>query len=146
MKRKKKWLILALLCAALLSLFLFRGHFEKLILEMTLPGEWTLLAGGGFDFLVFDTNGTVMISDSKDETPYMASWHLECSNSAQKQSFWTHPNVILVVDDEEYGIELHLESSLDELYADGKKVYPSLFSFYFDLTFGEGGGLYVRPY
>ena len=146
MKRKKKWLILALFCVVLLSLFLFRGHFEKMILEKTLPGEWTLLAGGGFDFCEFDTNGTVMITNSPDQTPYMASWHLECSNSAQRQSFWSHPNVILVVDDEEYGIRLNLDSSLNGLYADGKQVYPSLFSFSFSLTFGEGGGQYVRPY
>ena len=146
MKQKKKWLLLAFLCVVILSLFLFRGHVEKLILEKTLPGEWTLLAGGGFDSCAFDTNGTVMIINSPDKAPYVTSWHLECSNTAQRQSFWSHPNVILVIGDKEYGIELNLDSSLSNLYENGRQVYTSLFSFSFSLTFGEGGGQYVRPY
>ena len=146
MKRKKKWLLLAFLCVMLLSIFLFRGHVEKLILEKTLPGEWVLLAGGGFDSCAFDTNGTVMIKVSPDQAPYMTSWHLECSNTAQKQSIWSHPNVILVIGDREYGIALNLNSSLGNLYQNGNQVYTSLLSFSFSLTYGEGGGEYVRPY
>lgn len=146
MKRKKKWLILALVCVALLSLYLFRGHIEKTILEKTLPGEWTLLAGGGFESCAFDTDGTMVITNSPGTAPYVTSWHLECANSAQRQSFWSHPNVILVAGDKEYGIELNLDSSLNGLYADEKQVYTSLLSFSFSLTFGEGGGQYVRPY
>ncbi len=146
MKRRRKWLILTLACVMLFSLYLFRGRIEKIILEKTLPGEWILLAGGGFESCVFDTNGTVMITNSPEIVPYVTSWHLECSNSAQRQSFWSHPNVILVVGDEEYGIGLILDSSLNGLYVDGKQVYTSLFSFSFSLTFGEGGGQYVRPY
>ena len=144
--RKKKWLILALACVVLISVFLFRGRIEKIILEKTLPGEWTLLAGGGFDTCKFNLDGTVKITESSETEPYVATWHLENANSAQRQRFWSHPDVILVIGIEQYGIELNLNSSLDGLYIDGKKVYTSLLSFTFSITFGEGGGQYVRPY
>ncbi|MBR0463639.1 MAG: hypothetical protein IJJ23_04560, partial [Clostridia bacterium] len=68
------------------------------------------------------------------------------ASSAQKQSYWSHPNVILIIGSEEYGIGLNLDSSLDGLYDNGKKVYKSLLSFSFSLMFSYGGGQYVRPY
>ena len=54
---------------------------------------------------------------------------------------------MLVVGDKKYGIDLDLNSSLIGLYVNGKKVYNSLLTLSFSLSFPlEGGGEYVRPY
>ena len=146
MKRIWKWLILVLVCIVLFSI-LFRGQIEKIILEKTLPGEWVLLAGGGFDACTFYKDGTVTIRSSSDSEPFTSTWHLEMARSDQKQKYSSHPNVMLVVGDEEYGIDLNLNSSLIGLYVNGKKVYNSLLTLSFSLSFPlEGGGEYVRPY
>ena len=146
MKRIWKWLILVLVCIVLSSI-LFRGQIEKIILEKTLPGEWVLLAGGGFDACTFYKDGTVTIRSSSDSEPYTTTWHLERASSNQKEEYTSHPNVMLVVGDKEYGIDLDLNSSLIGLYVNGKKVYNSLLTLSFSLSFPfDGGGEYVRPY
>ena len=142
MKRNKKWLILALVC--LIVFFWFCGPMEKMILKKTLPGEWTLLAGGGFETCVFDTDGTVTITESSGATPYEPSWHLEIANLEKRQRFWSHPNIILVVGDKEYGIGLGLEAV--EI-VDGRMVSSDSLELEFVLTFScDGGGEYIRSH
>ena len=112
---------------------------EKPILAQILPGYWEIWAGGGPKGFYFRDDGTVTVF-RYDSTSYETTWQLNGATELQKQEIWSHPQLVLQVGENTYGIHLELEGLTVN---GGERISEIPWSF--SLTIGEGGGGYIRP-
>jgi hypothetical protein len=75
-----------------------------------------------------------------DSTSYETTWQLNKATELQKQEIWSHPQLVLQVGENTYGIHLELEGLTVN---GGERISDTPWSF--SLTIGEGGGGYIRP-
>lgn len=112
---------------------------EKLILSQFLPGYWEIWAGGGADGFSFRDDGTVTVF-LHDSTSYETTWQLNDAIESQSQEIWSHPQLVLQLGEETYGIHL----GLDGLIIHGGEQISDI-PWSFSLIYFEGGGGYIRP-
>ena len=113
---------------------------EKPILAQILPGYWEIWAGGGPKGFYFRDDGTVTVF-RYDSTSYETTWQLNGATELQKQDIWSHPQLVLQVGENIYGIHLELEGLTVN---GGERISEIPWSF--SLTIGEGGGGYIRAH
>ncbi len=113
---------------------------EKFILSHILPGYWEIWSGGGLEGFHFREDGTVMVYHY-DSTSYETTWQLNDATVLQSQEIWSHPQFVLQVGENSYGIHLGLEG----LTVNGNERISDI-PWSFSLTVGEGGVVYIRPH
>jgi hypothetical protein len=112
---------------------------EEFILSHILPGYWEIWDGGGPEGFCFRDDGTVTVF-RYDSTSYETTWQWNKATELQKQEIWSHPQLVLQVGENTYGIHLELEG----LTVNGRERISEI-PWSFSLTIGEGGGGYIRP-
>ncbi len=75
-----------------------------------------------------------------DSTSYETTWQLIKATDLQKQEIWSHPQLVLQVGENTYGIHLELKGLTVN---GGERISENPWSF--SLTIGEGGGGHIRP-
>ncbi len=143
MKRLMQVCLMILCLVPLISLAsgdsLVPAAAEEFILSHILPGYWEIWAGGGPEGFCFRDDGTVTVF-SYNSTSYETTWQLNKATELQKQEIWSHPQLVLQVGENTYGIHLELEGLTVN---GGERISDTPWSF--SLTIGEGGGSYICP-
>ncbi|NLD84120.1 MAG: hypothetical protein GX637_08140 [Clostridiales bacterium] len=124
-------------------------------LARVLPGRWMLYAGGGAETWDFHEDGTCVSAYTDvegSEHSETHTWRVEAATEEDLKTLWAQPQVVLVIDGgERLGLHLtwaHIrETAL--IVAGGwiteeERARTAPLPLCISLTFGEGGGGYVR--
>lgn len=110
---------------------------EKLFLSIILPGQWELWAGGGAHRYDFRSDGTVTVRGY--ESTRKSTWRLKWASASERESIWTHPQIMLTIGERSYGIFLEFEG----FHVNGGERISDV-PWSFALSDDMGGGMYIR--
>jgi len=135
----KKTLAILMAAAILLS-----GESPAVwLMKRILPGRWMLYAGGGYEEIWdFHADGTV--GDGTHHT-----WRAEAAAAEDRERIWSHPTVVLVIDEKERcGLHFDWRDMLailaDSCITEEEKALAAPLPLCISITMREGGGGYVR--